>query len=167
MPGLVPSLLASAVVAAIVAGLFGYYTSTKVAKLKASISTKAEVLKKLDEAYQKASNINWKHAGFSLSEFHQDPEALKNRMVKEHTALYTEAYSIYVSIRPYLSSRSTEDLEQILHEVNSLNATVVEIVSKTIENPSERLVQLMSARDRFGKSLCAILENEIKNIKSG
>lgn len=66
-------LLASAVVAAIVSGIFGYFISANVEKFKAELSGKESTLEKLDEAYQKIAKVNWGNADFSSTEISNDP----------------------------------------------------------------------------------------------
>jgi hypothetical protein len=101
MDPLLAAILASTVVAAVVAGLFGCLNGSRIEKLKAQLLASQERTKRLGDAHVELLAIKTSGA-FDLQAAKKDRAAVLAALVVEMTAEFNKAEGVFVKIRPLL-----------------------------------------------------------------
>lgn len=149
MDPLLAAILASTVVAAVVAGAFGYLNGTRIEKLKAQLLANQERTKRLGDAHVELLAI--KTSGvFDFQTARSDPNAALNALVVSMTADFNNAESAYVKIRPLLKQKHREDIDTAHKNAVEINERAAQrLRSGEVFDQTPTLKSLLSARTDF------------------
>jgi hypothetical protein len=149
MDPLLAAILASSVVAAVVAGAFGFLNGTRIEKLKAQLLASQERTKRLGDAHVELLAI--KTSGyFDFQAAKSDPNAALNALVVSMTAQFNSAESIYVKIRPLMKQKHREEIDTVHKNAVEINERAsLRLRSGEAFDQTPTLKSLLTARSEF------------------
>jgi|SoiMethySBSTD1v2_1073268.scaffolds.fasta_scaffold505064_1 hypothetical protein len=167
MDPLLAAVLASSVVAAVVAGAFGYLNGGRIEKLKAQLLANQERTKRLGDAHIELLGI--KTSGtFDIHAAKKDPNAALTALVIEMTAEFNKAEDVYVKIRPLLKQKHKDDVDVLHRNAVEINERAAKrLHSEEVFDQTPTLKALLSARSEFIESLKSNVENAYKESAEG
>jgi len=149
MDPLLAAILASTVVAAIVAGLFGYMSGSRIEKLRAELLAGQERAKRLGEAHVELLSVKTS-GSFDFQAAKADPNAAIRALVISMTQDFNSAEAIYLKVRPLLKKAHIDAIDVVHNNSIEINErTAARLRSEEVFDHTPTLKPLLSARSDF------------------
>lgn len=162
MDPLLAAVLASSVVSAVVAGLFGYLNGSRIEKLKIQLLASQDRTKRLSDAHIELLAI--KTSGtFDMHAAKKNTNAAITALTIEMTTEFNRAENTYVKIRPLLKQKHKDEVDVLHKNAVEINERAVkQLHSAEVFDQVPVLKALLSARSEFIESLKLNVESAYK-----